>query len=157
MALEIERKFLVDTDIDYEKLGTSHTIIQGYLNRDIDRTIRVRLIDQSAYLTIKGKSSDDGTTRYEFETEIKFQEAEQLLKLCYPTLIEKTRTKVEIDGMLFEIDRFHGANHGLLLAEIELTDQNQSFTKPKWLGKEVTGDKRFYNSYLSEHPYTTWK
>jgi len=146
---EIERKFLVIND-DY-KLEASrfHHIIQGYLSRVPERTVRIRIIDGRAFLTIKGKSSADGTTRLEWEKEIDMDEARSLLEIAEPGIIEKVRYIIPWENDLyFEVDEFLGNNEGLTLAEIELPQVDTFFTKPEWLGKEVTGDKRYYNSQM---------
>ena len=148
---EIERKFLVKNE-DY-KLEASeiHHIIQGYLNRDPKRTIRIRLDNSQAFLTIKGESNSSGTTRFEWEKEIPLEEAKALLNLAEPGFIEKVRYIIPIDNNLyFEVDEFLGENEGLSIAEIELPDEKTSFVKPEWLGKEVTGQKEYYNSQLSK-------
>lgn len=148
---EIERKFLVKNE-DY-KLDASeiHHIIQGYLNRDPKRTIRIRLDNSQAFLTIKGESNSSGTTRFEWEKEIPLEEAKALLNLAEPGFIEKVRYIIPIDNNLyFEVDEFLGENEGLSIAEIELPDEKTSFVKPEWLGKEVTGKKEYYNSQLSK-------
>ena len=157
MALEIERKFLVKNN-DYKKQAyLTKKIKQGYLNTDKSRTVRVRIQDNKAFLTIKGKSNAAGTTRFEWEKEIDKKEAEQLLLLCEPSIIDKTRFLIKNEHFTFEVDEFKGANDGLVLAEIELNSEQETFLKPNWLGKEVTGDIRYYNSYISKKPFTSWK
>jgi adenylate cyclase len=155
MALEIERKFLVA-----EGFKPSATIFfrisQGYLNSSPERTVRVRIKGDKSFLTIKGLSSENGVSRYEWEMEIPVSEAADLLRLCEPGIIDKTRYIIEADGHTFEVDEFHGDNEGLILAEIELSSEDEAFTKPSWLGKEVTGDARYYNSMLMKHPYKNW-
>jgi len=155
MLVEIERKFLVEGD--YKVHAISHThIAQGYLCADGMRTVRVRLRDDRGYLTIKGKS-EDGISRFEWEKEIPLSEAHALLPLCEPFPIEKTRYEVLVGQSLWEVDVFHGKNQGLILAEIELKDTEATFEKPDWIGKEVTAEACYYNSYLSKHPYNEWK
>lgn len=156
MAIEIERKFLVKGD--FKKLGGRKTRIrQGYLSSDSERTVRIRIWGESAYITIKGKSNESGTSRYEWEKEIPLNEGVELFKLCLPGVIDKTRYMLpETGGLIFEIDEFHGLNEGLILAEIELPSENHNFDKPSWLGEEVTGDPRYYNSALSVRPFTKW-
>lgn len=155
MLVEIERKFLIRGN--FKAVAVSHThIVQGYLCSDQGRTVRVRLRDDVGYLTIKGASHDGGLSRYEFEKEITPDEALSLLQLSATPLIDKTRWLVPMGKHTFEIDEFHGDNEGLLLAEIELSDRDEDFPRPQWLGKEVTGDRRFYNSFLSTHPYRSW-
>jgi len=149
MSIEIERKYLVTGDYK-ESAHISYMIKQGYLSKVPERTVRVRIRDNQAFLTIKGKSSVSGLSRYEFEKEISLQEAEELLLLCEKGIIEKTRHIIHFEGNTFEVDEFHGRLNGLVIAEIELKSEKQSFTKPQWLGQEVTGDKRYYNSFLSK-------
>jgi len=149
MSIEIERKYLVTGDYK-ESAHISYMIKQGYLSKVPERTVRVRIRDNQAFLTIKGESSVSGLSRYEFEKEISLQEAEELLLLCEKGIIEKTRHIIHFEGNTFEVDEFHGRLNGLVIAEIELKSEKQSFTKPQWLGQEVTGDKRYYNSFLSK-------
>jgi len=157
MSLEIERKFLVN-NTEFKKLAyQQNTLKQGYLNTDKSRTVRVRIQDDKAYLTVKGKSNESGTTRFEWEKEITISDAENLLLLCEESIIEKTRFLVKNDHLIFEVDEFKGANDGLVLAEIELNSEQETFLKPNWLGKEVTGDIRYYNSYISKKPFISWK
>ena len=153
---EIERKFLVESE-DFKKLNhTKQSIIQGFLGTNKNRTVRVRKIGNKGYITIKGKSSKDGTTRFEWEKEISKNEAELLLKLCEKTIIEKIRYEVNFKKFLFEIDEFKGENEGLVIAEVELESKNDEILKPDWLGKEITGKKKYYNSKLSKHPFSKW-
>jgi len=152
MATEIERKFLVQGE-GWRK-GQALLFRQGYLNRDKERTVRVRIAGDKAFLTIKGLSI--GAARAEFEYKIPHADAEQLLLLCDGPLIEKTRYLVHHAGMLWEVDEFHGANNGLVVAEIELQTETQAFDKPAWLGMEVTDDKRYFNSSLAVQPFSTW-
>jgi CYTH domain-containing protein len=155
-VIEIERKFLV-TSLGYRKVATSKKrIVQGFLNTHPERTVRIRVKSDTGYLTIKGKSNETGTTRYEWEQEIPLADAEKLLKLCEQGTIEKIRYEVPFDNHMFEIDEFYGENEGLILAEVELQSENEAFKKPSWLGKEVTGNIKFYNSQLSKKPYKTW-
>lgn len=154
---EIERKFLVCGD-DYKQMATSHSHIkQGYIASGHGRTVRVRRRDHSAFLTIKGPSLDGGLSRYEFETEIAPQEAEELFKLCEPGIIDKTRYLVPAGKHTFEVDEFYGDNEGLVMAEVELGAPDEPYEKPDFIGREVTGDRRFYNSHLRENPYKLWK
>ncbi|MFL9845053.1 CYTH domain-containing protein [Flavobacterium rhizosphaerae] len=154
---EIERKFLVLSD-DYKNGAyTQNRITQGYLCTHPSRTVRIRIKGTNGYLTIKGKGNDSGTTRMEWEREIPVAEAEQLLMLCEPGAIDKIRYEIKAGKHVFEVDEFFGDNAGLVVAEIELNDENEPFEKPEWLGMEVTGDERYYNAYLSRKPYTTWK
>lgn len=164
MPIEIERKFLIRGDFR-PFVSHSERICQGYLCASPERTVRVRIKGDKGYLTIKGKSNLKGLARYEWEKEVPVNEAEELLTLCHPGVIEKVRHLVEVvsecDGFetshVFEIDVFEGANQGLVLAEVELRSEDEAFPRPEWLGEEVTGDKRYYNSWLSSHPYTTWE
>ena len=153
MPVEIERKFLVRGD--GWKTGHGVRFIQGYLNHDRERTVRVRIAGNRAFLTIKGIST--GATRQEFEYEIPVVDAEQLLQICEGPLIEKTRHTVDYAGMTWEVDEFHGANDGLVVAEIELADAAQTFARPVWIGTEVTSDARYFNSNLAMRPYASWR
>jgi len=153
---EIERKFLITSHAFKEEAKASKKITQGYLNRDPERTVRVRLKEEKAFLTIKGKSNKSGTTRIEIEEEIDFAKAKTLLPLCLPNIVDKTRYEVAKGKHVFEIDEFHGENDGLVLAEIELTHEYETFEKPEWLGEEVTGNPMYYNSYLSSNPFKNW-
>ena len=157
MAIEIERKFLV-TSIHFKKecFKKMH-IKQGFLNSNKNRVVRIRVVDTKGYITIKGKSFDKGISRFEWEKEITKKEAEKLLLLSETIPIEKVRYFVKSGLHIFEVDEFLGKNNGLCIAELELTDVNESFKKPTWLGKEVTGKKKYYNSVLSKRPYCTWK
>jgi len=156
MSVEIERKFLVkNNDFKSESYSKKH-IKQGYLNSDKNRTVRIRIANEKAFITIKGKSNSTGTTRFEWEKEIKKEEAESLLLLCEPSIIEKTRYLVKVGHHVFEVDEFYGDNEGLVIAEVELNDETEKFTKPGWLKEEVTGDKRFYNSSISKTPFKDW-
>lgn len=146
---EIERKFLVKSDDFKEKAFRKIPIVQAYLNRDPKRTVRIRTTGETAYITVKGKSGDSGTTRFEWEMEIPLQEAKSLLKLCEPGKIIKDRYLVKAGHHNFEIDVFHETLEGLVIAEVELEDENEEFKKPSWLGKEVTGNKEYYNSSLA--------
>ena len=152
MPVEIERKFLVRGDGWKSDHGVRYT--QGYLNQDRERTVRVRIAGNRAFLTVKGINS--GAVRAEFEYEIPVSDAEQLLKICEGSLIEKTRHRVDYTGMIWEVDEFHGANEGLVVAEIELKDAAQTFAMPVWIGLEVTADARYFNSNLAVRPYASW-
>lgn len=155
-GLEIERKFLVKDD-SYKQLAfDSSRIQQGYICSGHGRTVRVRRRDRSAFLTIKGPSLDGGLSRYEFEKEITLNEAEHLFKLCESGVIDKTRYLVKSGRHTFEVDEFYGENEGLVMAEVELASPEESYEKPAFIGEEVTGDRRYYNSFLSVHPYTKW-
>lgn len=150
MHTEIERKFLVLNTGFKSESYQQIKITQGYLNTDKKRTVRIRITNDNAYLTIKGESNESGTTRFEWEKEIPVDEAELLLKLCEKGIIEKTRYLIKAEKHTFEVDEFFGRHTGLLLAEIELQNENEDYIKPSWLGEEVTGDKQYYNSALSK-------
>jgi CYTH domain-containing protein len=156
MSLEIERKFLVkNLDFKTESFEKKY-IKQGYLNADKNRTVRIRIADEKGFITIKGKSNKAGTTRFEWEKEIPFSEAEELLLLCKPSIIEKHRYLIKKGTHTFEVDVFLGDNLGLLVAEIELNSENETFEKPTWLGNEVTGELKYYNSSMSKLPFKNW-
>jgi CYTH domain-containing protein len=157
MTVEIERKFLVNSNTFKDEAFRSYAIKQGFLNSHKDRTVRVRLKKDNGFITVKGKSSEDGLTRFEWEKNISTEEAENLLKLCEEGIIDKTRYEVKHGNHIFEIDEFFGENEGLIIAEIELQSENEFFEKPNWLGREVTGDVKYYNSQLSKQPYKYWK
>ena len=154
--IEIERKFLVISEDYKTEAISSKKIVQGFLNTHKKRTVRVRIVDSQGFLTIKGKSSKDGTSRFEWETEIELNDAKQLLKLCEKEVISKVRYEVKVGEHVYEIDEFKGSNNGLTIAEIELKDVSENFKKPDWLGKEVTGKTKYYNSQLSKNPYSRW-
>ncbi len=155
--LEIERKFLV-TSKEYRSEAFKVTrIVQGFLNTHPERTVRVRIKGEQAFLTIKGKSNKAGTIRTEWEKEISVADAETLLKLCERTVIEKNRYEINVEMHTFEVDEFLGDNAGLIIAEVELSSENETYKRPTWLGKEVTGQIKYYNSQLSKKPYKTWK
>ncbi len=156
MANEIERKFLVTGD--FKNLASKETrIVQGYLSSIPERTVRVRIKGDKGFITIKGIGNASGATRYEWEKEIPTTEVEELLKICEPGVIDKTRFLVKVGEHTFEVDEFYGENQGLVVAEIELSAENESFAKPEWLGAEVTGDVKYYNSMLMKNPYTKWE
>ena len=147
--LEIERKYLVNTN-EFVDLAHKKTFFQqGYLTKDPSRTVRVRIQEKICFLTIKGKSNSTGTSRFEWEKEISLDEGQSLLKLCLPTLIEKTRYYIKHNELVIEVDVFEGVHKGLILAEIELSDENQELSLPNWIGKEVTGNPAYYNAVLS--------
>ena len=154
---EIERKFLVTSTEFLSENTKSNRIVQGYLNSNPERTVRVRIKGNKGFLTIKGKGNESGTTRFEWEKEIEVTEAEQLLLLCEDGVIDKMRYEIPFGKHLYEVDVFEGDNKGLIIAEIELEDENESFEKPIWLGAEVTGDDRYYNASLSVSSYKNWK
>ncbi len=155
--IETERKFLVLSDAYKQEAQTHKRITQGYLSSHPERTVRVRIKGDAGYLTIKGKSNDSGTSRMEWEKEIPLADAEQLLAICENGAIDKVRYEIKSGEHTFEVDEFFGENAGLVIAEIELDDENEAFEKPHWLGEEVTGDERYYNAYLSNKPYSSWK
>ncbi|MBP3354147.1 MAG: CYTH domain-containing protein [Bacteroidales bacterium] len=156
MGKEIERKFLIKSD-EY-KINTQYSYLQqGYLSKQKERVVRVRVKDDKGYITIKGKN--DGATRVEYEYTIPSSDANEIIEnLCQKPVIEKRRYYYNSDdGHLWEIDEFLGDNEGLVVAEIELTDETETFNKPQWVGEEVTGDEKYYNSNLIENPYKNWK
>lgn len=156
MALEIERKFLVlDDSYKHEAFSKSH-IQQGYICSERGRTVRIRIRNERAYITIKGPSLNGGLSRYEFEQEIPLDDARKLLTLCDPGIIDKTRWLVKAGNHTFEVDEFAGDNEGLTVAEVELTSEDEAFEKPAFIGQEVTGDRRYYNSQLRVNPYCRW-
>ncbi|GIZ07855.1 CYTH domain-containing protein [Flavobacterium sp. UMI-01] len=155
--IEIERKFLVTSNA-YKEVAFSHNRIkQGYLSAVPERTVRVRIKGDRGFLTIKGVTSASGMSRYEWEKEIPVAEAEELLLLCEDGVIDKTRYEVKYLGQVYEIDEFYGRNQGLVMAELELLCESETIQKPSWLGEEVTGNSKYYNAYLSKHPYVTWE
>lgn len=155
MAQEIERKFLVTGEFKSQAFERSR-IVQGYISSARGRTVRVRIRNGRGYLTIKGASNESGTSRYEWEKELPLHEAEELMKLCEPGVIDKTRYLVRSGKHIFEVDEFYGENEGLIVAEVELNAEDEAFVKPAFIGQEVTGDVRYYNSQLMKKPYTTW-
>ena len=155
-GLEIERKFLVHKNIDWKSRAYSVSHVQqGYFAAI--NTVRVRIRDDKGYLTIKGKSNDGGLSRYEFEKEITLEEAEQLLRLCEKGIIDKHRYLIKSSNHVFEVDEFHGANEGLVMAEVELSSPTETFEKPDFIAIEVTGDPRFYNRQMRHNPFSVWK
>jgi len=155
--IEIERKFLVTSDAFKEQAFENYSIKQGFLNSHKARTIRVRLKKDKGYLTVKGLSTNDGLSRFEWEKEISLEDAEALLKLSESGIIDKTRYEVKVKDHIFEVDEFYGDNEGLIIAEVELNFEKEDFEKPIWLGDEVTGDVKYYNSSLSKYPFNSWK
>lgn len=155
--IEIERKFLVNSNNYRTEASSVITITQGYLNSDPERSVRIRLTNQTGFLTVKGKSNTSGLSRFEWEKELSKTEAEALLKLCENTIISKTRYNVPVGAHVFEVDEFLGDNSGLVVAEVELGSEEESFSKPDWLGEEVTGITKYYNSSLSTTPVCNWK
>ena len=155
--IEIERKFLVNSNRYRAEASSVIKITQGYLNSDPERAVRIRLTDQTGFITVKGKSNESGLSRFEWEKELSQAEAEALLKRCENTVISKTRYTVAVGAHLFEVDEFLGTNKGLIVAEVELVSEDEKFSKPDWLGKEVTGTAKYYNSNLSITPFCDWK
>ena len=155
MAQEIERKFLVKGDFkNFAKKETR--ITQGYLSSVPERTVRVRIKGEKGFITIKGIGSESGASRFEWEKEIPVEEVKELLKICEPGVIDKTRYLVEAGEHTYEVDEFYAENEGLTVAEVELNSEDEKFVKPEWLGEEVTGDVKYYNSMLMKNPYTKW-
>ncbi|WP_278034597.1 CYTH domain-containing protein [Flavobacterium nitratireducens] len=154
--IEIERKFLVNSDAYKKEAFSKKRIIQGYLSSNPERSVRIRIKEDKAYITVKGISNTSGISRFEWEKEIPVDEAEKLLLLCEKGVIDKTRFEVKSGSHVFEIDEFYGENEGLEMAEIELQSEDENFERPTWLGEEVTNDKRYYNSYLSKNPFKSW-
>ena len=156
MGKEIERKFLVKGEFKSDAKKETR-IIQGYLSSIPERTVRVRIKGDNGFITIKGIGSESGASRYEWEKEIPVDEVKDLLKICEPGAIDKSRFLVDSGNHTFEVDEFYGENEGLTVAEVELSDENEDFVKPEWLGEEVTGDTKYYNSLLMKNPYKNWK
>jgi len=155
--LEIERKFLVKSNDFKEQAFAKNNIAQGYLSSVPERTVRVRIKGEKAYLTIKGIGHQGGMSRFEWENQIPLDEAAELLKLCEKGKIEKTRYEIQSGNHIYEVDEFYGENEGLIMAEIELQSETENFDKPDWLGEEVTNDERYYNAYLSKNPFKNWR
>jgi len=155
--VEIERKFLVKSEDFKEQAFTQIKIAQGYLSSIPERTVRVRIKGERGFLTIKGIGHQGGMTRFEWENEIPLEEATELLKLCEKGKIEKTRFEIKSGNHVYEVDEFYGENEGLIIAEIELKSETETFDKPNWLGEEVTNDERYYNAYLSKKPFKDWE
>ena len=156
MAQEIERKFLVKGEFKSEAFKATR-ITQGYLSSVPARTVRVRIKGDKGFITIKGIGNASGASRYEWEKEIPVEDVQELLKICEPGVIDKTRYLVKAGERTFEVDEFYGDNEGLTMAEVELPSEDAAFDRPAWLGEEVTGDSRFYNSMLMKNPYKHWK
>jgi len=154
--IEIERKFLVRNNDFINEAFSKKRIVQAYLNSKPERAVRIRIKEDQAFLTIKGKGNASGATRLEWEKEIPLEDAEKLLLICEEGLIDKTRYEIKIGQHIYEVDIFTGDNDGLVIAEIELKSEDESFEKPSWLGKEVTDDERYYNAYLSRNPFKNW-
>jgi adenylate cyclase len=156
MAQEIERKFLVKSDAFKAEAATKTRITQGYLSSIPERTVRVRVKGDKGFLTIKGIGNESGASRYEWENEIPIADVNQLLKICEPGVIDKTRFNVKVGEHTFEVDEFYGDNEGLVVAEVELAAEDENFKKPNWLGEEVTGQVKYYNSMLMKNPFKNW-
>ena len=154
--IEIERKFLVLSEAFKAEAYNSTRIVQGFLNSDKDRIVRVRIRDNDGFITVKGKPLEDGLTRFEWEKKISKSDAEALLNLCEEGIIDKIRYEVKCGNHVFEVDEFFGANQGLVVAEVELTEVSEVFEKPNWLGEQVTGQSKYYNSQLVKQPYKNW-
>jgi CYTH domain-containing protein len=154
--LEIERKFLVTSEAFKQEAFKQTRIVQGFLNTHPERTVRVRIKGDQGFLTVKGISNKAGTIRTEWETAISVVDAEALLLLCEPGIIDKTRYEIKMGNHIFEVDVFSGENEGLIVAEVELNSEEEEFQKPDWLGKEVTGELKYYNSQLSLNPFKNW-
>jgi adenylate cyclase len=155
MAFEIERKFLVTGDFKNQAYS-QEGIMQGYLSSVPERTVRVRIKGAKAFLTIKGISNSSGVSRFEWEKEISVDDAKELMKLCEPGIIDKSRYKIKSGNHIIEVDEFYGENQGLIVAEIELKEETETFEKPNWLGDEVTGDNRYFNASLMKKPFNKW-
>jgi len=155
MAQEIERKFLVQGDFK-SKAKKQTRITQGYLSSVPERTVRVRIKGEKGFITIKGIGNASGASRYEWEKEISVGEVEELLGICEAGIIDKTRFLVEVRNHTFEVDEFYGENEGLIVAEVELSSEDEAFEKPSWLGVEVTGDVKYFNSMLMKNPFKNW-
>ena len=154
--IEIERKFLVKNETYKSESIKKQLITQGYLSSDSKRSVRIRICEQNAYITIKGQTSESGTSRYEWEKEINIEDAKQLMLLCREGVVTKIRHLIPLKNHTFEVDEFLKDNSGLVIAEIELSNENEDFERPSWLGKEVTGIKKYYNSQLSQNAYVNW-
>jgi len=154
--IEIERKFLVLSEAFKLESIRQNKIAQGYLSSVPERTVRIRIKNDTGYITIKGKSSVSGLSRLEWEKEISLEDAQLLLSLCEKGIVEKIRHEVPVGNHIYEVDVFEGENFGLVIAEIELQSETEEFSLPNWLGKEVTNDTRYYNSYLSKNPFGSW-
>lgn len=155
--IEIERKFLVNSLDFIEKAHQKSRIVQGYLNSNPERTVRIRMKGDKGYITIKGIGNGSGLSRFEWEKEIPLADAERLLILCEKGIIDKIRYEVKFENHIIEVDVFAGDNEGLILAEIELKSETEQIQKPNWLGEEVTNDKKYYNAYLSNNPFQDWQ
>ncbi|HBK70655.1 MAG TPA: adenylate cyclase [Flavobacteriaceae bacterium] len=156
MAQEIERKFLVNSDAYKLASFKNILIVQGFLSSVPERTVRIRIKGEQGFITVKGLGNESGVSRYEWEKEISVKDANELLSICEPGIIEKTRFEVKSGKHIFEVDEFYGNNKGLVIAEVELSSEDEAYKKPDWLGEEVTGELKYYNSMLVKHPYKNW-
>ena len=156
MPIEIEKKFLVKSEDFKKDVVKSTRITQGYLSSHPERTVRVRIKGDKGFITIKGKGSPSGASRYEWEKEIPVSEVVELLTICEDGIIDKIRYEVKSENHIFEVDEFYGENQGLVVAEVELSSENEYFFKPEWLGEEVTGIAKYYNAMLLKNPYIKW-
>ncbi len=154
--IEIERKFLVLAETYKQEAYATKHIVQGFLNTDPHRTVRIRIKEKQGFITVKGISNQTGVSRMEWEKEISLEDAQSLLSLCEKGVIEKVRYQVEHGLHTIEVDEFLGENEGLIMAEIELSSENEKYSKPSWLGQEVTGNSKYYNSQLSKNPFKNW-
>jgi adenylate cyclase len=154
--IEIERKFLVTSNDFINESKVHFEIAQGYISTNPDRTVRIRVKGDNGYLTIKGKGNESGMSRFEWEKEISLEDAKNLLQLCEKGVIHKTRYNINKGKHIFEVDVFHGENDKLIIAEIELQNEQEFFEKPKWLGEEVTNNEKYYNAFLSQNPFKKW-
>lgn len=154
--IEIERKFLVKNDNFKHEAIRALKMTQGYLSKDPKRTVRIRISGEQAFITVKGEASKSGASRFEWEKSILVEEAQNLIAMCLDGVINKIRHYVQYGNHLFEVDEFLDDNHGLIVAEVELANENEVFKYPEWLGKEVTGKKKYYNSQLSQNPFRRW-
>ncbi len=157
MAQEIERKFLVKNDNFKKESFKEIKIVQGFLSTVPERTVRIRIKGDAGFITVKGIGNDSGTSRFEWEKEISVEDATELLKISEPGVIDKTRFNVKSGDHTFEVDEFYGENEGLTVAEVELDSEDEGFKKPDWLGEEVTGQVKYYNSMLMKNPYKNWE
>ena len=154
--MEIERKFLVKDNSFVDEAFKKRRIVQGYICSDAERSVRVRIRDDEGFLTIKSATNERGWSRYEFEKPVSLKDAEDLMELCLPGLIDKVRYYVKAGNHVWEVDVFHGKNEGLIVAEIELESENDVFELPLWVGQEVSGDAKYYNSMLAKRPFLEW-
>ena len=156
MGNEIERKFLVRDNSFVDEAYEKRRIVQGYICSDAERSVRVRIRDDEGFITIKSSTNERGWSRYEFEKPVSLKDAEELMELCLPGMIDKVRHYVKFGSHIWEVDVFHGENDGLIVAEIELESEDDTFELPAWVGQEVSGDAKYYNSMLAKHPYLKW-